>query len=336
MDFGIFDHLDRNDQPLGAFFETRLRFIEACDRLGFYSYHMAEHHSTPLGMAPSPSVMMAAIAQRTTRLRFGPLVYALPFYSPLRLAEEICMLDHMSGGRVDMGFGRGASPIEMQYHGIAYERSEGMLREGLEVVLKALTSTRMTHKGEHYDYDDVPIELDPLQKPHPPLWYGASSPESAARVAGGGLNIVNLDVPENAATVIAAYKDAWQRARGDQPIGKAGIGRFVVVAQTDAAALAMARRAYPRWHRSFSWLYHLHGRSPMRGERSKDFDSLRDVEGKGIAGSPATVATWLRRQIEQTGTNYLVCQMAFGDLSEAEILTSVELFAREVMPALRA
>src|SRR3978361_300293 len=115
MDFGVFDHLDRNELPLHDYFATRMKFVEAYDRNNFYSYHIAEHHSTPLGMAPSPTVFMSAIAQRTKQLRFGPLVFAMPFYSPLRLIEEIAMVDQMSGGRVDMGFGRGASPIEMNY-----------------------------------------------------------------------------------------------------------------------------------------------------------------------------------------------------------------------------
>ena len=112
MKFGIFDHLDRNNLPLREYYEARLELIETYDREGFYAYHVAEHHSTPLGMAPSPSVFLSAVAQRTKRLRFGPLVYALPLYHPIRLIEEICMLDQMSGGRLDIGFGRGRSPIE--------------------------------------------------------------------------------------------------------------------------------------------------------------------------------------------------------------------------------
>ena len=82
-----------------------------------HAYHLAEHHATPLGMAPSPSVFLAAVAQRTKRLRFGPMIYALPLYHPLRMIEEICMLDQMSGGRLDVGFGRGASPIELDLFG---------------------------------------------------------------------------------------------------------------------------------------------------------------------------------------------------------------------------
>ena len=87
LEFGIFDHLDRNDLPLREYYEERLKVIEAFDRSGFYAYHVAEHHFTPLGMAPSPSVFLSAIGQRTTRLRFGTFVYALPVHHPLRRAR---------------------------------------------------------------------------------------------------------------------------------------------------------------------------------------------------------------------------------------------------------
>src|SRR6516165_6540793 len=112
MKFGVFDHMDNSGVTLGQQIEERLRLIEAYDRGGFYAYHLAEHHGTPLGLAPSPSVFLAAVAQRTKRLRFGPLVYSLPLYHPVRLIEEICMLDQMSGGRFELGVGRGVSPFE--------------------------------------------------------------------------------------------------------------------------------------------------------------------------------------------------------------------------------
>ena len=117
MEFGIFDHLDRTGASLPDFYEDRLKIAEAYDRAGFYAYHLAEHHSTPLGMAPSPNVFLAALAQRTRRLRFGPMVFVVPLYHPLRLISEICMLDQMSGGRLELSFGRGASPIELAYFG---------------------------------------------------------------------------------------------------------------------------------------------------------------------------------------------------------------------------
>src|SRR4030081_3317346 len=112
MEFGIFDHLDRNldrsPSSLADYYEERLAIVELFDRAGFHAYHLAEHPGPPLAMAPSPSVFLAAVAARTKRLRFGPLIFALPLYHPLRMIEEICMLDQMSGGRLEMGFGRGS------------------------------------------------------------------------------------------------------------------------------------------------------------------------------------------------------------------------------------
>src|SRR4029450_11973265 len=116
--FGLFDWVDRRQGPLGQLYEDRLRLLEAADAAGFAGYHLAEHHATPLGMAPSPSVFLAAAAQRTRCMRLGPLVYLLPLYHPLRLIEEVCMLDHLSGGRLDLGVGRGVSPYEVGYHGL--------------------------------------------------------------------------------------------------------------------------------------------------------------------------------------------------------------------------
>src|SRR5438132_13038848 len=163
MQFGVFDHLDRNDLQLGDYYEARLHIIAVYDRLGFYAYHIAEHHSTPLGMAASPSVFLSAVAQRTRRLRFGPLVYALPLYHPLRMIEEICMLDQLSGGRLEIGFGRGSVPAELIYYGQNPEQAQAVYAEALELILKGLTSRTLTFKGQYFQFNDVPMELAPYQ-----------------------------------------------------------------------------------------------------------------------------------------------------------------------------
>ena len=110
MDLGIFDHLDHRDVPLHEFYEGRLRLLERYDEAGFAAYHLAEHHATPLGLAPVPGIFLAAATQRTRRIRLGPCVYCVPLYDPLRLIEEVCMLDHLSHGRFDFGVGRGIVP----------------------------------------------------------------------------------------------------------------------------------------------------------------------------------------------------------------------------------
>ena len=332
MKFGVFDHLDRDDQPLGDYYRARLQIIEAYDRLGFYAYHVAEHHSTPLGMAPSPSVFLSAVAQRTRRLRFGPMVYALPLYHPLRMIEEICMLDQMSGGRLEIGFGRGSSPTELIYYGQNPEDAQAIYAEALELVVKGLTQRSLTFHGKFFQLDAVPMELEPCQKPHPPIWYGVHAPDSAARAARRGLQIVSLDPQAETTASFDSFRAAWRDSHGGAPLPLMGLGRFVVVAETDAAALAIARRAYPRWHESFTHLRRLSGRINAH-PRPPTFDELAAV-GQGVAGAPATVAAALRRQIAATGSNYLVGQLAFGDLSLAEALQSIELFAKHVMPAL--
>lgn len=336
LEFGIFDHLDRNDLPLRDFYEERLKLIEAFDRTGFYAYHVAEHHFTPLGMAPSPSVFLSAIAQRTRRLRFGTFVYALPLHHPLRVLEEICMLDHLSGGRIEIGFGRGSVPYEVGYYGQNVAERQQIYAERLELILQAFKTKVLNFKGKYDTFENVPMEIEPLQKPHPPLWYGAHSPDSAERAARKGLHMVNNDAPAVTRATIARYRETWREVQGaDVPTPKMGMVRFIVVGDSDEAAMTVARRAYTRWLRSFNHLHKLHGTAPLLGERPGDFDALIK-SGVGIAGSPDTVRAFLAPQLEDSGANYLVGHMAFGDMTLAELLRSVELFASDVMPALRA
>lgn len=331
MQFGIFDHLDRYDAPLASYYEDRLKLVELYDRAGFYAYHLAEHHSTPLGMAPSPMLFLAAIAQRTKRLRFGPLVLALPLYQPLRVAEEICMLDHLSSGRLEIGFGRGSSPIELMYYGQDPANAQELYTESFDLVIKAMTEPVLEHRGKTYQFSGVPREIAPLQEPHPPVWYGVHSPDSARRAAKRGLNTVSLDPPEEVRRSTDAYVETWRDMRGAMPAPLLGIGRFVVVADSDEAAMALGRRAYPRWHNSFVHLFRKHGRAEQH-PRPSDFDALMK-RGQGVAGSPATIRQWIAEQIEETGANYFVGQFAFGDLTPRECHDSINLFASEVMPA---
>ncbi len=331
--FGVFDHLDRNDLALHDLYEQRLKVIELLDRFGFYAYHVAEHHFTPLGMAPSPSVFLSAVGQRTRRLRFGTFVYALPAHHPLRVLEEICMLDHMSGGRLEIGFGRGSVPFEIAYYGQNAEERQQIYAERMELILKALTVDTLTWEGRYDRFADVPMEMAPLQKPHPPMWYGAHSPDSAERAAKKGFNIVTNDAPGNARSIIDRYRDVWQRMQTSEAEPKMGLVRFIVVAETDAAAMAIARRAYVRWRESFVHLSALHGAKPDSPLNVESFDRLIE-QGQAIAGSAETVQAFLHKQMQVSGANYLVGQFCFGDLSLDEMRRSIELFSTHVMPGL--
>jgi len=331
MDIGIFDHLDRRDMPLDEFYESRLRLLERYDAAGFYSYHLAEHHATPLGLAPSPGIFIAAATQRTRHIRLGPCVYCLPLYDPLRLIEEVCMLDQLSRGRFDFGVGRGIVPYEMAYFNLHHLETEEIYKEGLEVILQGLQNEVLEHRGPRYTYRKVPMILRPYQKPHPPLWYGLSHLAGAEWAAANKVHVLANGPCDATLPLFQRYRDAWQRTHGGAPMPKLGIGRHVVVAPSDAEAEAIARPAYAAWYANLTKLWRDFGALPIRFAR--DFDEAR-ARGIAVAGTPRRVREELEGQIPASGCTYLVCRLMFGGMSEPEAAASIDLFAAEVMPYL--
>src|SRR5262245_33634159 len=336
LEFGIFDHLDDNGVALADLFETRLKLIEQYDRSGFRSYHIAEHHSTPLGMAPSPSVFLAAVAPRTTRLRFGPLLYITPMYHPLRVAEEVVMLDHMSRGRFELGLGRGASPIEIATFAVDPAQAPEMNREATQVVLKALTSDVVDHAGKHYHFKRVRIAAKPLQQPHPPLWFAPLEPSRAVDAARVNGHVVTLLPDAGVKAITDAYRAAWQaggHAGAAMPL--MGVFRHVVVADSDGKALEVARAAYRTWRHHMAFLWDWGGMEfPIAGIYPDDFDTLQ-ARGMAIAGTPETVRHFVAATAAATGITYFVADLVFGSIPFDAATRSVELFAREVMPKFR-
>ena len=328
--------MDRGTLPLAEHYENRLKLIEAYDRAGFYSYHVAEHHSTPLGMAPSPSVFLAAVAQRTKRLRFGPLIYPLPLHHPLRVMEEICMLDHLSRGRLDIGIGRGAVPYEIEYYGADPKEAQARYMEAYAVLVKALTSPVLNHEGKYFKFTDVPMEIAPLQQPHPPFWYGAVNEDGAAWAARNRINIVcnaPLDVVRD---IMARYRKEWAAAGNDiADIPLMGMNRYVVIADSDREAYEIAERAYQVWKQCFYYLWNKRGGTPTHVTALYP-PTFAEAQQRtyAIAGTAETVRRVLTEQATQAGNNYMICRFAFGDLSLAESLHSLAVFEREVMPAL--
>lgn len=343
MEFGLFDHLDRNDSPDGKLYADRLTIIQAAEAAGFRSYHLAEHHMTPLGLAPSPSVFLSAVAQRTSHIRLGPLVYLLPLYHPLRLIEEICMLDQMSDGRLELGVGAGVSPYEVGYYGVGDDKHE-IYRETLSVLIEGLTAYRrdgrLNHEGDHHRFADVPMIMTPVQQPMPPLWAGVGSEEGMTFAARHGMNAIGLGPTARIASIVAYYKDAWRDQAGDpmralSPTTEPRIGalRQIHVAETDAQAWAEAGPAYDRWFSSLNWLWQEHG-AAVSTNLAGDLKSGVD-NGAVIVGSPDTVRAALKAERDATGYTYAVLQFAFGTLTVPQVSRSLVLFAEEVIPALR-
>jgi alkanesulfonate monooxygenase SsuD/methylene tetrahydromethanopterin reductase-like flavin-dependent oxidoreductase (luciferase family) len=260
--FGIFDWIDRNQLELPDLYEQRLQCLEYADEAGFYCYHLAEHQATPLAMAPSPSVFLAAAIQRTHRLRLGPLVYLLPLYNPLRLVQEICMLDNMSRGRLEVGIGRGVSPYELAFYNVTPQEARAMFREALDVLIAGLTTGEVSYSGDFFSFKDVRLHIEPYQRPYPPLWYPTDNTNSITWLAQEGLNTITHYPPMTTMReLFDLYKRVWQehktnpeRLNAHVPEPKYGIVRHVYVAETDAQALREAKAAFADFIDNFNYL----------------------------------------------------------------------------------
>jgi alkanesulfonate monooxygenase SsuD/methylene tetrahydromethanopterin reductase-like flavin-dependent oxidoreductase (luciferase family) len=289
-------------------------------------------------MTPSPGLFLAAAAQRTEHIRLGTLVYVLPVYSPLRLVEEICMLDNMSRGRLDVGVGRGISPVELSFFNLDAAESRDMFREALEAVTSALSTGKLSCEGRYFSFKNVELQMEPFQRPYPPLWYPTNSSESMAWLAEQGLNtVVHYQPLPVIRELFDLYKRLWKEHRNSQgrlnphvPDPKYGISRHVYVGETDARAWAEAKAALTDFNENTTYLASTRGDN-RRKEYLSDFETRR-AEGLYIAGSPDAVREEVKKQMEITGSNYFVGSFAFGSLTTEQAMRSMRLFAQEVMP----
>ncbi|HLW69805.1 MAG TPA: LLM class flavin-dependent oxidoreductase [Candidatus Binataceae bacterium] len=336
--FGVFDHLERRGASVEGLYAGRLKLLEQYDAAGFYSYHVAEHHATPLGMAPSPGLFLAAAAQRTRRIRLGPLVYLLPLYNPFRLAVEVCMLDHLSGGRVDLGVGRGVSPFELAYLGVSFMDSRQIFEEALTALVTGLREDRLNHHGKHYRFDNVPMELRPIQRPNPPFWYGVTSPESVSFAARHGMHMVGLGPIPMVKGMTEQYREELGRHRGGpddlNPSAQApimGALRHAYVAGDEREIESIAAPAYRTYYNNITKLWRdfrtlpAYGFTPEIGVAAK--------ADSAIVGTASQVRDQIGRFFSESGCNYLVLSFAFGSLSDDDASRSVERFVSHVMPS---
>jgi alkanesulfonate monooxygenase SsuD/methylene tetrahydromethanopterin reductase-like flavin-dependent oxidoreductase (luciferase family) len=342
MKVGLFDHVEDAGRPLATLFDERIRFAAAADEAGLYCLHVAEHHATPLNMVPVPGAYLGAVARATRRIRLGPLVYLLPLYSPLRLIEEICMLDHLSYGRFEVGVGRGVSPFELKYHKIEHDQSRDIFIDAFNCVSAGLTSDTLNYAGTHFTYENVPMALRPLQQPHPPFWYGSSNTIGSTWAGEHGLHFTTLGpfarAKENVDAFLAALdkRGAPAQPKAEFPGGAAiGVLRHVVVADTEAEAVRVAKPAMDHHLANLNWLRTRHGSSDLTSRlnipRGANFEECV-ADGTMIAGTPDTVRAEIERQVAALGVNYLIAYLFLGSMTLAQALRSLALFGSEVMP----
>jgi alkanesulfonate monooxygenase SsuD/methylene tetrahydromethanopterin reductase-like flavin-dependent oxidoreductase (luciferase family) len=342
MKVGLFDRVEQSDRALATVFDERLTFVTAADEAGIYCLHVAEHHATPLNMVPVPGVYLGAVARATKRIRLGPLVYLLPLYSPLRLIEEICMLDHLSYGRLEVGVGRGVSPFELKYHKVEHDQSRDIFIDAFKCVSAGLISDPFSYSGVHYSYANVPMPLRPLQQPHPAFWYGSSNTIGSTFAGEHGLHFTTLGPMDRAKENIDAFKEALAQRGGpaapkaEFPGGAAvGVLRYIFVADTDAQARRFAKPAMEVHLANLNYLRTLHGSTEFTSRlnipRGANFEECL-ADGTAIAGTPDTVCAEIERQAAALGINYLLAYLFVGTMTLADALRSLRLFSTEVMP----
>jgi alkanesulfonate monooxygenase SsuD/methylene tetrahydromethanopterin reductase-like flavin-dependent oxidoreductase (luciferase family) len=340
--FGIFDWLDDTRRDLAENVELRVAMLEYADQHGFFAYHLAEHHGTPLSTIASPNLFFMLVAQRTRRLRFGPMVYLLPAYHPVRLIEEIAVLDQLSGGRIELGVGRNASPYEAELYGLDMANSRAEAREALAILTQGLATGEINFEGEHYHLTGVKLLTRAVQKPYPPLWWPTVNLETIPWIAENNFSVFLQSLFISMETVgqhLHEYRRILAESNGkpgringhvDQP--NHGFTIQIVVANTDEEAGRIAKEAHALFYDNFTYLWVQHG-DAARHEARRDFDTYVN-QGLLTYGSPETVRTQLQHYLDVTGANYLGCTFAFGSLQREQVLRSIHLFTEQVMPKL--
>jgi len=335
--FGVFDHVERRGDSLNGLYQGRLELLREYDGAGFFCYHVAEHHATPLGMAPSPGIFLAAAAQCTRQIHLGPLVYLLPLYNPLRLVAEICMLDQLSNGRFEIGVGRGVSPFELAYYGISFMDSREIFDEALNVLVAGLRNERLSHRGPHYRFDSVPMELKSRQRPNPPFWYGVSTQESLMAAARRGMNMVTLGPNTLVKELSTRYREEVAKHKGgtadlNPQIGTPMIGaiRHIYVAGDEHEVEQIAAPAYRKYYDNITKLWLDFRTIPAVGFTP---DLARACQMQvAHAGTAERISDELATFFETTDCSYLVLSFAWGGLEQDAARRSLDRFVTKVMP----
>jgi alkanesulfonate monooxygenase SsuD/methylene tetrahydromethanopterin reductase-like flavin-dependent oxidoreductase (luciferase family) len=322
------------------------------EELGFDSIWLTEHHFIEYGLSVSPAILATAAAMRTRRVRIGLAAAILPFHDPIRLAEELAMVDVLSGGRLDVGVGRGNRPVEFEGYRIPQIESRERFDETLTILARAWTTERFSFEGRHFTIPEVRVIPKPLQQPHPPLYVVCVSPDTIEATALRGLPMLN-SILRGPIDQLVAQRDTYIKAckkagRSDDEtavlLNRWGVSRHIYVAPTDAQARAETREA-EMWYQDALRRFLI----PDDIERvhpllQPGFRALAERMGRITweqlvaetlaVGSPDTVAAKIA-EMQRLGVGEVLCWMNFGGLAQSHVRRSMELFAREVMPRFR-
>ena len=348
MNFGLnfFPSFRQSDTSTAQYFDQTLRLAERADELGFHSVKAVEHYFHDYGgHTPNPVVLLSAIAARTRRIRLITGAVIPAFNNPIKLAAELAMLDNISNGRLDVGFGRAFIPKEFEVFGVSMDDSRARFEEGIEIVTRLWTQERVTYEGKFHSFRGVHVMPRPVQKPHPPIWIAAiMSKESFVWAGERGYHVMVVPYAgglERLREVVQLYRDAWRRA--GHPAGREQVQTSLhcYLAETRREAVEGFRRPTERYIEVFaeavrSW----------QGQQSEQYagyqklvDGLASLTPQQIldnrtalVGTPEEVVEQLQYTRDVLGEIEPSMQINFGGIGDRDAFQTLELFASRVMP----
>lgn len=324
MKFGMFiigDNLPEANKKLKSYYDEMLEQVKWAETLGYECFWFGEHHFDFLGVIPAPPTFMSVAAKSTERIRLGVAVCLLPYRNPVFVAEEYAMVDVFSGGRLDFGVGRGTPP-ELVGFGVK-EDNRDLLVESLEVVQMAWRDGKVTYNGKYHQIDGVSLNVSPIQKPTPPVYFACLS-EGSYKVAGEkgypilGIPYASCKTIAEVAQKVAVYKETLGRFGHDAENLDVAQCFQTHVAETDHQAQENAEHAMGPYF------------AARINVRPRSYDQLYR-EGMVLVGDPKRCIERIE-EIRETGTNYLIFMMHFATLQQKKVLESMEIMAKEVMP----
>lgn len=349
FEFGIFHEFSRaSGQTDAEVFAQSFAQVDAAERWGLDVVWLAELHFMPeRSVASAPLLLASSIAARTQRLQIGIAVQVLPLCHPLRLAEEVATLDHLSGGRLIFGVGRSGFPFTYEAYGVPYAESRERFQEVLAILKRAWTEPRFSHQGHFYKYRNVTVVPRPLQQPHPRLRIAATSADTYPAIGAMGLPIfaaVRLGTIEELGPNIAAYRAAY-RAAGHAGEGEVYLRVPVYVAETEAAARTEPEQSIMQFLKTLGQqMADSASRAgaraiEQRAERGQALQTIRYEDAlreKMIVGTPDAVAARLQDLIGKLGLNGVLAELNCGGLiPDAKVMRSLQLMCQEVAPRFR-
>jgi alkanesulfonate monooxygenase SsuD/methylene tetrahydromethanopterin reductase-like flavin-dependent oxidoreductase (luciferase family) len=322
------------DPPQGVYLRRLIDRLAWAEALGFDAIWLNEHHFSPWGgMLPSPPMALAALAQRTTRVRLGTSVSVLALHHPIHIAEQLAMLDLISGGRLDLGVGRGSAPFDHEVFRLDFAQAQARTLEALEVILQAWRGEPFSFNGTYFQVPPVQVWPRPEQRPHPPVWIScSSSPESFEWTARHGYNLLTIGFVKP----VPRFAELTRAYRELHPDGQITTLYHSVVCEDGARARDLATDAIDRFLGQMRESLTLSS-GQRRPSPVEDLVIERMVdEARLVAGSPSEVAAMLRYLQAEVGFTQVALMFQFGGLSDEIARESMSLFAAEVMPCLRS